>query len=259
MNYLLKSSRRRSKYRKPFTIVAIFIGVILILSFFFPRLFPGIAHAFAVPVWKTKDVVTNTLSAPISYLKSKSRLSKENDRLSARVAELEIEAQIASVLLEENLVIKEILGRDENSQRTLVRVLARPPQSIFGTLVIDSREDIGKKVIAGNSVLLGEVAESLPGTSVVALYSRGDKLTEVTLNKSKTVGEASGRGGGNFVLEVPKDVDVELGEKVVSTQDDNYIVGVVEQVENNEASTFKQVFFRVPLNISSLEWVEVIQ
>lgn len=258
MNYLLKSSKRRSKYRKPFTIALIFLGVVLLVSFLFPRFFPGVSHAVAEPAWAVKDTLVNTFTTPLSYLTSKSSLSEKNDQLEERVAELEIEAQINQVLVEENITLKRLLGREDRDVSELARVLARPPQSPFGTLVIDRSQSVGNKVTAGDAVLLGEVVESLAETSVVALYSGGEGVIEVMLDGSKTVAEAQGRGSGNFVLEVPKDAEVSVGERVVSTELDNYIVGIVEDVEDNEASTFKQVFFRVPLNISSLEWVEVV-
>jgi len=257
-NYLLKSSRRRSKYRRPFAIVVIFLLFVMLISFALPKFLPNVAHAIAKPFWYGKEKIVDFTSKPISYFKSKGALQEENERLKERVEALEVQAQLLTILFDENVAIKEILNRDESKDRSLAKVLSRPPQSPFGTIIVDISSETGKKAIAGNSVLLGEVKEVLNDTSIIELYSKSDRVTKVILQESNVEGEARGRGSGNFLLEVPKEAPVSIGEYAVVPELGNYIVGVVEDVTDNEASTFKQVLLRVPLNISSLTWVEII-
>lgn len=257
-NYHLKSRRRQTIYRRPTAIVILFLLVVGGLTFLFPRLFPQLSHSLGTPFWKAKEVTGQYLQAPLSYFKTKSSLERENDRLESRVQELEARVAITALLLDENNALKKILQRAENRVRTLARVIVRPPQSPFGTFIVDTPVDQGKQVVAGDAVLLGESVERLEDSSIVRLYSGSDNVLDVVL-ASGVFAEAQGRGSGNFVLEVPKETEVAVGEYIKTTTESDYVLGVVEEIEDNETSTFKRVLFRAPLNLHSIEWVEVIE
>lgn len=263
MNYLLKSKRRPKHYRLPIFVVLIFLLCVFLISWITPKIFPTIAYSFAQPVWKVEEWITTSLSTPIAYFSSKKSLEENNRILSNTVRELTVQAAITNSLMQENVTIKRILGRDTDKKRILGAVVSRPPESPFGTMLVDigSEEGVaaGDKVYAGSSVLLGEVAEVLNNSSTVSLYSRADNQIDVVLEKSQATVKASGRGEGNFVLQVAKDIDVQKGENVFAAGNDLALLGTVEDVQNDATSTFKQVFLRAPINTRTVVWVEVIK
>lgn len=70
--------------------------------------------------------------------------------------------------------------------------------------------------------------------------------------------EAIGIGGGNFRLEVPREMDVKEGESITIPSISPNIFGIVEKIEYKEADSFQTILFKSPVNTGELKWVEVV-
>src|SRR3989304_2204585 len=94
-------------------------------------------------------------------------------------------------------------------QAVVARVISKPPRSFYDTLVVDagSKEGIqvGEKVLYGDNIMIGEIAEVFEKTSKVRLFSSSGEVIDVTIGKRAVPALAVGIGGGNFEIQIPRD------------------------------------------------------
>lgn len=67
-----------------------------------------------------------------------------------------------------------------------------------------------------------------------------------------------GRGGGNFRIKLPREVESLVGDRVVSADIGYSLVGVVESVESQPTDAFKEVLVSSPTNIFDIRFVKVL-
>ena len=68
---------------------------------------------------------------------------------------------------------------------------------------------------------------------------------------------AEGRGGGNFIAKLPKDISVSVGDLVTFPGLSPKFFGTVGSIEQTVAGSFQSILFTLPINVNSLEWVEI--
>ena len=66
-----------------------------------------------------------------------------------------------------------------------------------------------------------------------------------------------GRGGGNFYIKIPKNIKVKIGDPVVWPSADTVLLGAVEIVDSGEGDAYSQVYFKSPINMNSLRYVQI--
>ena len=70
--------------------------------------------------------------------------------------------------------------------------------------------------------------------------------------------EITGRGAGNFIASLPRDLIVAIGDRVTLTvAGHEFILAVVSDIKRTAGDSFQEIFLRVPVNISQLTWVEM--
>lgn len=169
-----------------------------------------------------------------------------------RLAELETQAATGRRLLQERQTALTDLGNGTTSSATTTintaepheaRVIGRPPQSPYDTLVLDVGNDSGVQLGAGvwwsPGVYLGEVVDVRERTAVVELISSDGVRHPVFIAGVPVLAE--GRGGGELYAEIPQTVAVSVGATVTS---DVYKmpVGVVAAV-NTLTTTDQQALY----------------
>jgi cell shape-determining protein MreC len=262
MNYLLKSSnfqdRKRAGQKKVFiTIIVIFMAV---LVFFVPPVRQTL-FLIAKPVWKLENNILN--SNFFQYFRSKKALINEKIVIEQKLFLAGNLLAINETLQKENDSLKDLLGRKEIKNNTvLAAILVKPPLTPYDMLTVDvgSNQNIkvGDKVIANANIYIGEVSEVYVNSAKVILYSTpGRKLAVVLGNNSVTV-EAVGIGGGNFNIYMPKEVEVKEGDVITVPSITANVFGIVEKVNFKETDSFQTVLFKSPVNISELSFVEII-
>lgn len=187
----------------------------------------------------------------------------------------------------ENDYLKSLLGKTpEESNMILAAVVERPPRTPFDSLVLDigSDQDIleGDMVFSDGLYIIGIVSGVSNHTSTVTLFSSSgqkidalinsiaegskDVVDTVTSTSTKKKVEAKdslnsvvveGRGGGNFYIKIPKNIKVKVGDPVVWPSTENKLIGAIEIIDSGEGEAYSQVYFKSPINMNSLRYVQI--
>ncbi len=140
-------------------------------------------------------------------------------------------------------------------------VLARPPRTPYDSLLIDIGEDEGLMpgdvVYAEQDYIIGIVTDVFKATSVVTLLSAPDQKVDVLLGSTTIPVVAEGRGSGNFYIKVPKNIQITTGDQIVAPAIHNKIIGTAERVDSDEGEAYSYVYFKTPVNLYSLHYVQV--
>ncbi len=161
----------------------------------------------------------------------------------------------------ENDQLKELLGRGGNKQKfTIAAVLVRPPQTPYDSIVIDVGStmglSVGDIVYAEMDYAIGKVA-SVSGThAVITLFSSSGQKEDVLVGSSTTAVLAEGRGGGNFYIKMPRNIVVKPGDPIVWPDIGTILLGVVSVVDSGNGEAYANVYFKSPVNIQSLRYVQ---
>ena len=262
MNYLLKSSnfenRKKTIRNRIWMVIVVLIIAILILStgparqtFFF----------ISTPVWKLENSIVN--SNIFKYFKSKQTLIDEKNELEQKLFLAGNLLASNSILQTENDSLKDLLGRKDTKQKTiLASVLVKPPQVPYDSLIVDVGEDyqikVGDKVMANANVYIGEVSEVLSHSAKITLYSTPGRKLSVVLGLNLVTAEAVGMGGGNFNIFLPREIEVKEGDVIVIPSITANVFGIVEKVNFKDRDSFQTVLFKSPVNISGLNFVEIV-
>jgi len=262
MNYLLKSSnfedrKKNARKRILFTVAILIILVLIMLTSPVRTLLFSVAK----PLWQTENSVFN--SNFFSYFKSKQSLIDDKVALEQKLFLAGNLMSLNDVLQTENDNLKDLLGRKDTKQKTiLAAVLVKPPQTPYDMLTVDIGADqnvkVGDKVLASANIYIGEVSEVMAHASKVTLYSTPGRKLSVVLGASSVTAEAVGVGGGNFNIFLPREVEVKEGDVIVIPSITANIFGIVEKVNFNEKDSVQTVLFKSPVNISELSFVQIV-
>ena len=260
MNYLIKNNTRAGKKKKK-----IVVGVLLfvVISIFGTSLFSDIFSRLGTVIWDSENFISRSIRDTVRLFQSKNALIAENEELKKRLETMVVDALATDIMRQENIDLKEILGRTEDKKVLLASVLRTPPFSPYDTFILDVGEDhgvqIGDYVFVGGHVLIGEIVEVNPHSSKAQLFSSPGKTMAVLVGKKSISVEAVGRGGGNFEIILSREIPVAVGESVIVPQIDSMVLGVVGLVDTDPAKTFQRVLFSTPVNIQGVRWVTVVK
>lgn len=257
MTYRLDRKYKRRNYSIIIFLVFVFLffmfrgGKLNFVSDFLGRV--------VTPIWKTEVAFTDVFLKEV--FTSKKDLIRQNEILKNRLEESRIELMQSSLLEKENEALKEIFLRSTGENNLIATILAKPNHSLYGTLVIDVGADDGVKVddlvFALGNVVIGEIESVDKDYSKVILYSSPGYISQVTLENTGRYFNARGRGAGDFEIQFPRELDVEVGQIFLYPSINNYVVGVVESVLFDPRDSYKKVLFRSSTNIQELKWVQV--
>lgn len=262
MNYLLKSSsfedRKKNARKRVF-----YTATVLVILLFVLATGPVRRAVFSIsePVWQAENSIFN--SSFFQYFKTKQSLIDDKVALEQKLFMAGNLLALNQTLQTENDNLKDLLGRKEIKQKTvLATVLVKPPQTPYDSLIIDIGSDnnikIGDKVMANANIYIGEVSEVMPSSAKVTLYSTPGRRLSVIISASSVTAEAVGVGGGNFNIQLPREVEVKEGDVITIPSITTNVFGIVEKVNFKDTDSFQTVLFKSPVNISELGFVEVV-
>jgi rod shape-determining protein MreC len=259
MNYLLKNRRR--KFKKGLVITILVIIVFAFLSSLSPNLIPGKLNVIGKPFWQLRLYLNSQTSLGFNLLKIKADLIRENQELKSNLADLRVRLLEKDLLLKENEELKNLLGRSDETDFLLSRILSKPPQSPYDSLIIDIGENKGlikgQEVYASDFVLIGKIDEVYSNTSKVKLFSAPGEEHEVEIGEENIRTTAIGLGGGNFEIKLPRGVDVKVGDQISSPSLNINMLGIIETIETKPQNPFQKILFKNPFNFSQTKWVQV--
>ncbi|HXK35164.1 MAG TPA: hypothetical protein VJ103_01495 [Candidatus Paceibacterota bacterium] len=237
-------------------------GLIIIFGLIFSGIFRGLAKGAAFvsrPVFLSKLNLSQGFENFSSLWQSKKALTLQNKELEAKLEEYRLRLVYADFVATENAKLKELLGAGTPLTLSfLASVLAPPRVSFYDTLLVDlgtAEAFVGAKVFLPPNVLLGEIAEISGRLAKVKLYSTPGEVLEGKLSGSGTPVTITGRGGGNFKIILPREVEVILDEPVALAPD--FLLGFVKKIDFDPREPEQEIYVGAPVNIFSLQYVFV--
>lgn len=212
------------------------------------------------PVIFTKENICGFFHDISVSFRSKIELEKENANLKTELEARDLQILNANLIKIENEELQEMANRVQSGKYVASFVFSRPSSSPYDTLLIDQGENSGisegDKVFY-NDVLIGKIDGVYSKTSKISLFSSPGNEFDVKIGSTSFSTKAIARGGGNFVAQVPKGMDVKEGDSVLIPDVSSKVFALVEKVESDPADTFLTVYFKNPLNLFEIKWVEV--
>lgn len=261
MNYRLIRNAKGKRARSAAALV--FVALLLTLFHFsYPPALREALHRVSAPVWRAERFVRDTTVRLFLHLSSKEALIRENETLQQKLAEEERLLLNRELLASENAFLKETLGRHTGESRILAAILAAPPRSPYDTVILDagSTEGVssGDDILSGGTIL-GTVVTVFTRTAVAELFSTaGVKTPVLILHEGRAVPvEAEGAGGGVFVATLPRELLLATGDAVVMPSAGPLRFATVEAVESEPSDSFQTVYFKNPVSVGELRFVEV--
>jgi rod shape-determining protein MreC len=265
MSYQFRSSREdRRNSKKLFGRLFVGVGLLfvcLLALWLFPHTLSGMAHGVGGPFWKFKRGVVYTSGVVVKFFGSKISLSKENIWLKEQLAQKEAQIAASDLIKQENTLLKESMGRRIDGNLVLATVLTRPPQSPYDTIVLDVGENDGiskDDLVFAGDVLIGKISELFGNSSQVLLFSSAGQKFEVLVGVNSTSAEAEGRGGGNFIIKIPRGVEIKEGDSIIAPSISSYVFGKISKIELAPNDSFQSVYFDRGINLNELRFVEVL-
>jgi cell shape-determining protein MreC len=260
MSYLLDKKVKKNRIYR----YSIFIFLLIIFIYFKAGVFKGLAYVSAGvfrPVLVLGNDIGKTLSNTSSYLYSQKSLFIENENLKSELSGEEAKVANYDAVLDENLKMKEILGRQNNTQMILGNILAKPNQSAYDTIILDigSKNGVvlGDKVFAFGNLPIGRISEVYSNSSQVILFSSPGEKTEGIISGKGIFMQIIGQGGGDFEMILPRDLILDKDTEVVLPGATPYLLGTVETIVSDPRDSFQKALLISPVNIQELNFVEV--
>lgn len=257
-------TRSRRKSRIKLWIIAIFI-VFTVISLIWPNMLTSLTHGISRPIWKLKvEVIDRSILASfVGYFQTKGHLNKENESLKESLSKAEYRLFEMDFVKGENLKLRNALGMQEYGEVSVFSyVLSRPNITIYDSLILDS--GIGRGVRVGDLVkaeefiVIGEIVGVTEKTSQARLFSTSGVRSEVVIGSSLGA-VAIGIGGGNFQIELPRNISVKEGMSVKLSSFPRTLLGFVEAIEKESSDSFQKIYIRSPINVSNLDSVLVVR
>jgi len=262
MNYrLIRSARGKGRFTLLFPIMC--IGMLALFHFFYPSVLARLFTRLAAPLWSLEREVLDTTHRLLALFSSKQSLLEDVERLSARLEEADRLLLDRELLLAEHRLLTEALGRiPAKERRILGNILSSPPRSPYDTVIIDIGERDG--VLPGDlalsgSALIGRVSKARSRAATVELFSTAGKNTSVSiLHDGQAIpAEAVGMGGGVFLATLPREVAVNVGDEIIMPPRTLLIFARVEAVEGSATDSFQKIYFKNPVSLQSLRFLEI--
>jgi cell shape-determining protein MreC len=210
---------------------------------------------------------TNGTSRGVSHFfdnfRAKHTLIADNDGLKAQIAEQEARLLEYNLLVQENSDLKAMLNRTDKASFTLASILAKPPRSLYDTLLIDGGENAGllagQTVYANGTTPIGSIQSVSAYSALVKLFSTSGEKYEARLEPSHIDVQLVGRGGGNFYVIAPHDLVVDANSTAVSKDINPHVIAQFQKVVSDPRDPFQTLLFSSPINIHEISFVEVKQ
>lgn len=261
MSYL-NSSKRKSLYSfKKWVIIFFVILIVFLLRSFLQPLFLFISKPF-IHTGQTIEANVDTALQTATLSKAQlldqiTLLKKQNEELVLRIGFLENQ-QTKFTDIEKNFG----LVPKENSF-LLTPIISKPNQSAYDTLILAKGTNdgisVGQYVYMDTYAVLGVIDSVTNTASVVKLFSSPATNTQARLERTGYDITLIGRGGGNMIVEIPKEIETALGDRISFPPIPNTVVGVIRDITLDDRSVYKKLYVTLPVNILTLDFVYVVK
>lgn len=212
-------------------------------------------------IFRIKRTAGESVANGLELSKSKSTLINEKNELDERVKELEAELAWLPTIEDENAKLTEMLARKkETIQLVMARILVKPNESVYDTIIVDAgTEDgitVGARAYSRGDIPIGTIDEADPRSAKIKLFSTSGEITKAVIVGKDIFIDLKGQGGGTFETTLPRDVVIEKGT-TVATLDDGLTIAIAEESLADPRDPFQRILFRSPVNLFELRFVGV--
>lgn len=214
-----------------------------------------------IPLLAAEVALAKLVRSPIDYIFTSHRSAKELQSLKEKYVIQTAELNNLYQLQKENEAIREVV---ENKGKLEAGVkIASPVVSLsYPAIAVGSQQGIEKgRMVLYKDVLLGLVTEISDHQSRVALLSKKDG--PVLLAKTSQGVEGIIKGSGKRVLftEVPRGIELNKGDRVVSVGQEgvrrDVLIGVIEEVEDRPSAPTQTAILQQYVSFYDAPIVEV--
>ncbi len=259
----LASKRRRIETLKPlFVFGMVFVGVLVLGGV--TRIFSNYrTTGMATGFFSFANAADALFDQTEGLFQTKKSLLRENVILKQKIKVLEESIGSVATVQKENEELKSILGRlPDGKHVVLSRVLSRPQATPYDTIIIDQGSTsgivVGDMVLADGAYAVGRVVDVASNKATVSLFSTPEEETPATLANANLAVTLVGRGGGNFTLTLPREVEVIPDEYIIAFDGRAYVVGEVLKELSDPRDPVKTIIVRSPVNFWHMSWVQVL-
>jgi hypothetical protein len=259
-------SRRRSRWQTIFAVV-LFLAILLGLSQGgFRRVAVNISGGILSPLWTIGRGLENFSTGLAGLFTNKIKLATENARLRTIINQQATALLNKNILELENTTLRQIINRAPDPlPLTIGRFINDGQQFPLGQATVDigiqSVENQlvpGTVVASAGSIVLGELTEIFDLKAKMSFYSNSGEHLSAQLGETHTPIELTGRGAGNFIASLPRDLVVAMNDQVtLAIAGHEFVLAVVSDIRRTAGDSFQEVFLRTPVNIPQLVWVEM--
>ena len=273
---------------QPFTQKKALIILLLVIGFLFitwsifytsqertePTWVEYVVRLILFPLQKATNSIVNFAVNTWETIGSLARLHRENHELREELVRLELKLAQLEGLKAENDRLREVAGFRTGSDIPLLpaEVIGRSPSPWMETLIIDKGEKDGlarNMPVISKEGLVGRLFRVGPDFSEVILLtdSRDGNSMSGVIERTRDLvyiyGYSSGRKGYCLVRPSDLDVDIQVGDKILTSGASlhfprNILVGVVQEVRDHDDVFAREALMKPVVNFSRLEYVFVI-
>ena len=250
-----RTSHKRRKFWFIISLIIVCVGLLL------PWLFSKVSAVVLYPFHATTVWVKNSDSFIPTYLRERSELVDELEKIRAQNA-TETGTQLSiNRLLEENMQLRALASVSTSSDRLVARVIARPNSLPYDYMQIDRGSDygvtVGVPVYSGLDSVVGVVVEVMPKYSFVELFTSPNFESTAYVIGPNVFSNLEGMGGGVARVRLPQGVALSVGQLVLLPGVSNGVYGEISYIENHPTQPEQYGYVVPPIAINNLYYVSV--
>ena len=247
-------ARSRDSKHRPAGIIA--ACLVLLAVVFFSSPFAPYVRSIYKNMYALREG-SNPQYAGMSRAALIAQLNKDERSLSL----VRYQSVLYGMLADENAKLRQALNAGPPPRSILARVISRPPQSLYDTLLIDQGSESGVQkgdFAEYQGIALGTVASVGKGTALIELFSAPGEQNDVLVGKTNAIAIANGMGGGAFELAVPNGVQVANGDTIRSAGTEPGLLAVVANISSTSESATMTLRAHSPVSFSDLDFIEIV-
>lgn len=263
--YLQRSRQQRRRFFSRSTLVAvIFIVIGISLVIFAGKAVSKTAMVTGGPVASVFTAFKNEMKFASAFVSSRTNLINENRKLQLELQKTQDKIIRFDTLYQEHQNLLQAYNRSSYAGSVVLgNVVAKPPQSPYDIILVDTGSAsgiaLGSRVYGLGGIPLGRVGEVTASQAKILLFSSVGEENQAIIERTGASVVLKGVGGGNLESEVGQDVDIIAGDKILLPQFNGALIASVVEVEETPTSAFKKIFYRTPVNIFHLRFVEIVK
>lgn len=178
------------------------------------------------------------------------------------LSRIRYQAVLYGLLADENAKLRALLNGTTTTDALLARVVSRPPETLYDTVIIDrgaAAGIAGGDLVVYQGIALGRVLSEGNDSALVELFSSAGSKEDVIIGKPAAISIASGEGGGSFELSIPQGIAVSAGDPVRVEASASLLLGTVVSVAADQSQASQRISVRSPFSLADIDFVQVVK